>query len=88
MFSIAEELENQGMEKGIAKGIAKGIEKGSVQKSREIICNTLRDSQSPETISRYTEQPIEYVYQVQRQMLQSVNEENNYETENGGKNRP
>ena len=44
----------------------------------KIICNMLRDNQSPEIISKYTEQPLEYVYQIQHQMLQEVHEENQY----------
>lgn len=38
----------------------------------------LRDNQSPEIISKYTEQPLEYIYQIQHQMLQEVHEENQY----------
>lgn len=55
-----------------------GIEQGEEKSRYKIICNMLRDSQSPEIISKYTEQPLEYVYQVQRQMLQEVHEENQY----------
>ena len=68
----------QGIEQGIEKGIEQGIEQGEEHSRYKIICNMLRDSQSPEIISKYTEQPIEYVYQVQRQMLQGVREDSKY----------
>ena len=71
-------------EEGIEQGIEKGIEQGEENSRYKIICNMLRDSQSPEIISKYTEQPIEYVYQVQQQMLQGVREENKY-YQRGGK---
>lgn len=34
-----------------------------------MICNMLRDEQSPELISKYTEEPLEYIYQVQQEMV-------------------
>lgn len=71
-------------EEGMEEGIAQGIEQGEEYSRYKIICNMLRDSQSPEIISKYTEQPIEYVYQVQQQMLQGVREENKY-YQRGGK---
>lgn len=52
MFSIAEELENQGIEK----------------KSREIIRNMLADGQPPELISKYTQEPLTYIYEVKGEM--------------------
>lgn len=73
-------------EEGIEQGIERGIEQGEEQSRYKIICNMLRDSQSPEIISKYTEQPIEYVYQVQRQMLQGVKEETRYCQEEGKQN--
>ena len=63
MFSIAEELENKGMEKGKKEG------------RKEVICNMLLDEQSPEMISKYTKEPLEYIYQVKEEMLQFVREE-------------
>ena len=62
MFSIAEELEKRGMEKG----------------RKEVICNMLLDEQSPELISKYTEEPLEYIYQVKQEMLQFAREETAY----------
>lgn len=63
MFSIAEELENKGMEKGKKEG------------RKEVICNMLLDEQSPELISKYTKEPLEYIYQVKQEMLQYARED-------------
>ncbi len=35
----------------------------------------LLDEQSPEMISKYTKEPLEYIYQVKEEMLQFVREE-------------
>lgn len=67
MFSIAEELEKQGMKRGIKRGIERGMKKGALQKSREIIQTMLGDGQSPELISKYTKEPVEYIYEIQRE---------------------
>ena len=66
MFSIAEELENVGRQKGVEEG------------KKEVICNMLRDEQSPELISKYTKEPLEYIYQVQQEMMQFAREETSY----------
>ena len=58
-----------------------GREEGKKEGEYKIICNMLRDSQSPEIISKYTEQPIEYIYQIQRQMIQGEKEETKYHQE-------
>ena len=58
-----------------------GREEGKKEGEYKIICNMLRDSQSPEIISKYTEQPIEYIYQVQRQMIQGEREKTKYHQE-------
>ena len=79
MFSIVDELENIGRQKGVKEG----MEKGASEKSRKIICTMLRDEQSPELISKYTEEPVEYVYQVKQEMLQYAKEEAGYHA--GGK---
>ncbi len=42
---------------------------------KEVICNMLLDEQSPEMISKYTKEPLEYIYQVKEEMLQFVREE-------------
>ena len=69
MFSIAEELENIGERKG----------------KKEVICNMLHDEQSPELISKYTKEPLEYIYQVQQEMMQFAREEIVYEIEKKSK---
>ena len=81
MFSIAEELENVGKQKGIEEGRRKGREEGK----KEVICNMLHDEQSPELISKYTKEPLEYIYQVQQEMMQFAREEIVYEIEKKSK---
>ena len=77
-MSIFEYDEEKHMRTVREEGIEKGREQGEENSRYKIICNMLRDNQSPEIISKYTEQPLEYVYQIQHQMLQEVHEENQY----------
>lgn len=42
---------------------------------KEVICNMLLDEQSPELISKYTKEPLEYIYQVKQEMLQYARED-------------
>lgn len=60
MFSIAEELENQ--------GIKRGMKEGALKKSQEIIRTMLGDGQPPELISKYTKEPLEYICEIQKEM--------------------
>lgn len=53
-------------------------EEGVEQEKYRFICNMLRDHQPPELISKYAERPLEYVYQVEQQMLSEVRETNEY----------
>ena len=71
MFSIAEELENVGRQKGVEEGKREGKKEGR----KEVICNMLLDEQSPELISKYTKEPLEYIYQVKQEMLQYARED-------------
>ncbi len=72
----------EGMEKGMEKGMAESMEKGMAEGisvgQAKIIQSMLRKQKTPEYISELTEQPIEYVYQVQREMLSVVSEESEY----------
>jgi hypothetical protein len=45
---------------------------------KEVICNMLLDEQFPELISKYTKEPLEYIYQVKQEMLQFAREETAY----------
>ncbi len=75
LYEFDEELHNRTMQE-IAReeGMAKGREEGRI----EMIQNMLRKEKTPEDISEMTEQPIEYVYQVQREMLSAVGEKTIY----------
>lgn len=67
-------VRQEGYEDGMMKGLQKGIE----EKEYRFICNMLRDRQSPEQISKYAEQPLEYIYQVEKRMLSEIQEKVNY----------
>lgn len=63
-----------GLEQGIEQGLEQGIEQGAQTSRYQIICNMLRNQLSPELISRYTEQPLEYIFEVEREMHPVVRE--------------
>ena len=70
-LAVAEELENVGRQKGVEEGKREGKKEGR----KEVICNMLLDEQSPELISKYTKEPLEYIYQVKQEMLQYARED-------------
>ena len=70
-------VRKEGYEDGVVYGTKVGMEQGKYQ----FICNMLRDHQAPELISKYAERPLEYVYQVEKQMLNEVREGSTYEEE-------
>lgn len=67
MDVVLDEIEKMGMEKGMAQGISQGISQGK----REIICNLLTYGQPPEQISKYANEPVEYIYQIKKEMMES-----------------
>lgn len=75
MVSIAEEL--------MEEGIEKGIERGQKLAKYELVCRMLSHEQTPEMISAITEEPLEYIYDVQRQYLQTAHEKTAYSAEKG-----
>ena len=76
MYSIAEELENVGKRKGMEEGIKEGKEEGK----RKIICHMLEHKKSPDDVSELTGEPVEYVYRIQKEYLEMVREDKNYDT--------
>ncbi len=62
MYSIAEELENLGREEG----------------RKESICRMLDRQKTPEEIREFTGEPLEYLYEVQKEYLAMVKEEGRY----------
>ena len=56
---------------GYEDGVAYGINREKYQ----FICNMLRDHQPPELISKYAERPLEYVHQIEQQMLDDMGED-------------
>lgn len=55
-----------------------GYEDGVEKKEYQFICNMLRNNLTPELISKCAECPLEYVYQVEQQMLSEVRETSEY----------
>lgn len=71
MYSIAEELENLGREEGREEG------------RRESICRMFGRQKTPEEISEFTGEPLEYLYEVQREYLAMIREGGKYCSEKG-----
>ena len=66
MYSIAEELENLGREEG------------REEDRKESICRMLDRQKTPEEIREFTGEPLEYLYEVQKEYLAMVKEEGRY----------
>lgn len=80
IFEYNEELHKkvireEAYEDGYEEGYGNGYGKGSENEKQKFISNMLKDNLSPELVSKYTETTIEYVYQVQQEMLQCFGEE-------------
>lgn len=75
IFEYDEEKHMQALRNaGFEDGLEQGIEQGAQTSRYQIICNMLRNQLSPELISRYTEQPLEYIFEVEREMHPVVRE--------------
>ncbi|MCH5251824.1 MAG: PD-(D/E)XK nuclease family transposase [Lachnospiraceae bacterium] len=57
------------------------FEEGMKEQKNIIIRNMLKEHVEPELISRYTLQSVEYVREIEQEMLQSVHEQGNYQTQ-------
>ena len=71
-ISIFEYDEEKHMRTVRKEGYEDGVEQGGEQEKYRFICKMLRDNQPPELISKYTERPLEYVYQVEKRMMEEV----------------
>lgn len=77
-MSIFEYDEEKHMRTVRKEGYEDGVEQGSEQEKYRFICNMLRDNQPLELISKYAERPLEYVYQIEKRMMEEVREESRY----------
>lgn len=72
-------LQEESREDGIKLGISQGIEQGMEQGRDEILFSMFRKNKTPQDISEFTGQPLEYLYQVQEKYLTMVKEKGSYE---------
>ena len=66
----------QGLEEGLEKGLEKGLKKGADNNQTSLVQTMLRKGKSPELINEFTDIPISYITNVQKQM--KVMEESKY----------
>ncbi len=71
-------VRSEGFEDGLERGIEQGIERGEQNSRYQIICNMLRGSLTPELISQYTEQPVNYINEIKRKLHSEINEKTDY----------
>lgn len=77
MYTILDYLEEEGLQKGIKKGMEKGIEKGRDQ----ILYGMFRNNKTPEDISDFTGEPLEYIYDVHQRYQAMEKEKGGYDDE-------
>ncbi len=83
LYEFDEELHNRTMqeiarEEGLAKGREEGMAEGREEGIQSVIRNMLKEKQPPEFISKMTGESVNYVYQVQEEMLSAVGEKSTY----------
>ncbi len=78
MRTVRSEGFEDGLEQGIERGIERGIEQGEQNSRYRIICNMLRKSLTPELISQYTEQPVDYINEIQKKLHSEICERTDY----------
>ena len=66
----------EGLEEGLEKGLEKGLKKGADNNQTSLVQTMLRKGKSPELINEFTDIPISYITNVQKQMM--VMEESKY----------
>ena len=73
----------KGIEKGMEKGMKKGIEKGREEEREEIYYRMFRNNRTPEAISDFTGESVEYLFDLQKKYLATVREGSCYNGERG-----
>ena len=86
MYSFLDYFEEVGMEKGMEKGVKegmkKGIEKGAEDKRTRIYYRMFQKNRTPEDISDFTGESVEYLYDLQKKYLATVREQSHYGRQN------
>lgn len=77
-MSIFEYDEKKHMQTVRREGYEDGMEQGMEKTNYQIICNMFRNDLAPELISKYTDQPLDYVYEIEKKMLAEVREDARY----------
>lgn len=67
-------------EEGREEGIKQGIERGKDQ----MLYRMFHNNKTPQEISEFTGEPLEYLYQVHERYLETVQEENKYDIQREG----
>lgn len=80
MYSFLDYFEEVGLEKGIEKGMEKGIEKGREEERMRIYCRMFRNNRTPEDISDFTGESVDYLYGLQEKYLAMLWEESHYDS--------
>lgn len=68
-----EEGLEKGMEEGLEKGLEEGLEKGLKEGRREIYCRMLNNGKTPEEISSFTGESLEYLRCLQKELAKKNN---------------
>ena len=76
----------KGMEEGMEKGMEKGIEKGREEEREKIYYRMFRNNRTPEAISDFTGESVEYLFDLQKKYLATVREDSCYNNEKNEKN--
>lgn len=71
-------LREEGLEEGRRKGRIEGLEEGRRQERKESIYRMLRRQKTPEEINEFTGEPLDYLYDIQKEYLMMVQEEGKY----------
>ena len=85
MYTILDYLEEEGLQKGMQKGIEQGLEQGleqGIEKGRDqIFYGMFRNNRTPEDISDFTGEPLEYINDVHQRYQAMVKEKGGYDNE-------
>lgn len=70
----------QGIERGIEQGIERGMKEGMEKGQEKIYYRMFSNNRTPEDISEFTGDPVDYLNELHEKYLAAVREENKYET--------
>lgn len=78
MYSFLDYFEEVGLEKGMQKGMEKGMEKGIEEGQEKLYYKMFSKDRTPEDISEFTGESLEYLYDLKEKYLATVREESQY----------